>query len=386
MEATTPTVHSRIGASSMHRWAECPGSVKASEGMPNTSSKYAEEGTTAHDLAAKMILGEDITSMMIAVTDPEDPRYVSDEMIEAVEVYVDAFNKAKEGAAQFWVEERFDLSSLHPGLFGTSDGIIYDAETKTLEVWDYKHGAGMGVEVENNPQLMYYGLGALLKTKVPVVNVKLVICQPRYPHSEGPIRSFTVSSADIIEFAADLIEFAKATEAKNAPRKSGDHCKFCPAAPVCTTLHDQAVEAAKSDFAPSDEKYDPVKLSATLEKLPAIKAWVKSLEAFAFAEAERGRIPPGFKLVPKRATRDWRDPESARAAIALELGLTSVEISKPAVLRSPAQIEALLKSKEDKKFLESLVVKESSGNKLVPEGAKGEPVKAAIEADFKVIE
>ena len=75
----------------------CPGSIRESEGLPGTQSDYAVEGTTAHDLAAAKILGQDTTRFMIEVTDPEDPRFVDDEMLEAVEVYVTAFNEPKRG-------------------------------------------------------------------------------------------------------------------------------------------------------------------------------------------------------------------------------------------------------------------------------------------------
>lgn len=383
-QQTAPTSHSKIGASSMHRWAACPGSIRLSEGLPNHESPYALEGTKAHDIAAKLILGQSIASDLIAVTDPDDPEFVDDEMLEAVDVYVDAFNKAKEGATFWMVEEQFDLSEIYPGLFGTSDGIIYHEDKLELEVWDYKHGAGMAVEVDWNEQLMYYGLGALLKTKAKCKTVKLVIAQPRCPHSAGQIRSWTVSTPELIDFSADLIEAAKRTENPNAELKAGDHCKFCKAAPVCPNLSGLAVSKAKEEFTPVPN-YDPAKIAEYLELIPAIKSWVKSVEAFAFAEAERGRVPPGYKLVPKRANRKWRDEKSAMEFIAFELGLEAKDILKPAQLLSPAKVEAFL-SKEDKKLLEEHTLKESSGNTLAPSTDKREAVKSAVEVDFKVLE
>lgn len=383
-QETGPTAHSKIGASSMERWEACPGSIRQAHGMPNHESPYAIEGTTAHDIAAKMILGIDLTKELITVTDPDDPAYVDDEMLEAVQVYVEAFNTAKKGATFFEVEKQFDLSSIHPGLFGTSDGIIYHESKLELEVWDYKHGAGLPVEVEWNKQLMYYGLGALLQTKVKCKTVKLVICQPRCPHTNGPVRSWTISTPELIDFSADLVDAAKATEDPNAPLKAGEHCRFCKAAPLCPQLNEMRMEVAKNEFSPQIA-YDPEKLAKVLEAVPAVEAWVKGVKAFAFAEAEHGRIPPGFKLVPKRATRKWRDETLAKNFIALELGLDEKAILKPAKLNSPAQIEALLSSKEDKKLLELHTIKESSGNTLAPSTDKREAIKPAVEAEFKII-
>ena len=51
-----PTGHSKLGASGAKRWLTCPGSVALSEGMPNKSSKYAIEGTAAHQLAEECLL------------------------------------------------------------------------------------------------------------------------------------------------------------------------------------------------------------------------------------------------------------------------------------------------------------------------------------------
>ena len=44
--------HSTLSASASHRWLACTASVKFTEGMPDNSSAYAEEGTRAHELCA----------------------------------------------------------------------------------------------------------------------------------------------------------------------------------------------------------------------------------------------------------------------------------------------------------------------------------------------
>ena len=45
------------------------------------------------------------------------------------------------------IEQQFDLSSVHHGCFGTADAVIWDAKAKLLTVMDYKHGAGIPVNV-----------------------------------------------------------------------------------------------------------------------------------------------------------------------------------------------------------------------------------------------
>lgn len=370
--------HSKIGASSMHRWAECPGSVRLSEGLESKQSKYAEEGTKAHELASRLLLNEPITE------------HTDDEMWDAVRVYVDYVESLK---AEFpdhllLVEHGFDLEKVHPGLFGTADCVFYARATKQLFVVDYKHGAGIPVEVleegKPNPQLLYYGLGAMMTLEdLEVGEVNLVIVQPRCNHVDGPVRSHAFDAFEMLGFTMDLIDFAKATEAPDAPLKSGDHCRFCPADGICPLLKEKALEVAKLEFGPQ-LSYDPEKLSDTLDMLDRVEAWAKSVREFAYAEANHGRIPPRYKLVAKRATRKWRDEDAAIDELILGAGLERADILETK-LRSPAQIEKLLK-KDQKPLLESLVFAVSSGASLVPETDPRAPLKLDAKSEFEVIE
>jgi hypothetical protein len=44
--------HSPLGMSVLERRFMCPGSMKAEEGRPNTTSVYAKRGTDLHEIAA----------------------------------------------------------------------------------------------------------------------------------------------------------------------------------------------------------------------------------------------------------------------------------------------------------------------------------------------
>ena len=54
------TAHAKLSASGAHRWMNCPGSVKAEEGLKESTSSFAEEGTKAHDLMEMMLTGKPI--------------------------------------------------------------------------------------------------------------------------------------------------------------------------------------------------------------------------------------------------------------------------------------------------------------------------------------
>lgn len=381
-ESERPT-HSPIGASSMYRWAECPGSVKRSEGIVTKSSVYAEEGTEAHAYAASWLIGNG--------RQPPDPAidknlFDVDEMIEHVKVYVDhVFSLMTEDGARLFVEHGFDLKEIYPGAYGTNDAAVYLPKSKRLHVLDLKYGAGIYVSAIDNPQLQYYALGALLelgKLGLAVDTVVMTIVQPRCGGADGPIRSQTIDAIHLLDFAADLVMYAKRTESLNAPLKAGDHCRFCPALHICPEVGKTRQEVAKLEFT-APTAYDPQDLKRALDSVPILKAWIKRVDEFAYAEAEAGRCPPGYKLVEKRATRKWRD----ETEVSLYLGGLNVDqdtIFEPRKIKSPAQMEqALPKHKE---VLKPYIKSESSGHTLVDINDKRPPVKPKAREEFQMIE
>jgi hypothetical protein len=360
---TNELEHSPLGASSMHRWSVCPGSIRASANAPDYESPYALEGTYAHELAAHCLEFEQEPVALVggALTHRGKKFEVTQEMAEAVTVYTD-YCRAETGD-QRWIEHRFDLSQVYPGCFGTNDFATYCAGTRFLEIVDYKHGAGKFVEVKGNPQLRYYALGALMTLPIQAEYVKLTIVQPRCLSGEDVIRSEIISAVDLLEFAADLVMYAKATEDPNAPLVPGDHCQFCKALPTCPEYQKRTQAVARQEFGPV-EKMSSVQLAEALAMVPLLKAWCSAIDERAYAEAMAGRKVPGYKLVDKRATRRW-----AREADVIE-GLQDMGVGAETLyerkLKSPAQLEKAL----GKGVIDQWVVKESSGTTLVPEDDK----------------
>lgn len=340
--------HSTLGASTSDRWGNCPGSVRLSVGIESKTSVYAEEGTFAHEVAQVFLS----TGGWLVRAD--------EEMVANVKVYTDLIHAESKGGKLF-VEQRLDLSSIHPKMFGTADAVIYYEQQKLLRVYDLKYGQGHVVDVKDNPQLKYYALGAMLMLNLPVETVETVIVQPRAFHADGPIRRQSYDAFDMLDFSADLAALAKRTEDPNAPLVSGDHCRWCPAAGICPKLREQAALAAKEEFSPA-KPYDPARLSEVLNWLDVFEAWAKSVRAFAYAEAEAGRTPPGHKLVQKRAIRKWLggvDADMLAKEFGIDRGLF-LEIE----LKSPPAAEKLL-TKAQKPLLEEFILKASSGLALV---------------------
>lgn len=391
---TALPAHSKLGASSMHRWSECPGSVRLSAGLESTTSFYAAEGTVAHRLAANCLqAGTDPTPVQRGQETILEEGFdipITEEMNAAVQVYLDtirgdAIEYADNPPIRF-IEQKFHLKELHPQLFGTADCVQVWPARKLMRVYDYKHGVGVAVDVDNNTQLKYYALGALLEYKKPIAEIELVIVQPRCPHEGGLVRRHSFKAADLLDFEAELMAAVRRTEDPKAPLKLGAHCHWCPAAAVCPEAKSRSLDAAKNEFS-GHTVYDPNELADTLAILPAVEGWAKTVREFAYGEALRGRVPPGFKLVAKRPAKKWKIDDHSVACELAKLGVSESDAYCPREVKSPAQIELIIgkgkKNADRLLVLATLYGRVSSGTKLVPESEPGQPINRGPEEDFK---
>lgn len=365
--------HAKLAPSASHRWINCPGSIRMCENVGSTETEYAAEGTAAHDLAACcLMLGKDAVDYAgEAFAVGKFEFVVDDEMIEAVQLYVDhvrgLIDSAK-GEAEFDYEQRLDMRHIHPDVWGTGDTVIYLVEECWLHVVDLKYGKGVVVEAKQNPQLFTYGAGAARRYhNRPLRGITLWIVQPRAPHKDGPIRSFEADLLELLEFEEELRVRAEATDDENAPLNPGDWCRFCPALATCPAAKAKATENAITEFAAltdeGPEGMTPDQIASVLLEADYIFNWVKAVQEFAHAEAVAGRHIPGFKLVAKRATRKWKDEEEATEELSAILGDAIYVDPK---LRSPAQIEKLVGKKHFSGIEAAHVAKVSSGTNLVP--------------------
>lgn len=391
------TAHSRIGASSMYRWANCPGSVSRCRDIPRQSSFAAAEGTVAHRIGETRLRGaKNLKAGLVQPCDGHDVE-ITQEMLDAVELYRQTVKDEMLPGDKLHVEVQLKLEQIHPDLFGTADAVIWCPGRKELTVIDFKYGAGVAVEVQNNSQLKYYALGALLTLGYKAKTVTSMIVQPRCPHPDGPVRKVSFDAIDLLDFAADVADAVKRTEDPNAPLKVGPWCQFCPAAAICPAQKEnvQAIARVTFDQVPAVKPPEPSSLTPAgvadiLDKLPIFEAWAKAVREHAYQEAEAGRTPPGYKLVDKVARRQWRDDMSP--GMLADLADVNVEdlYAEPKLLGIP-EIEKLCPGKnaaERAAAIEPFVIKESSGHCLVHESDRRPPVDPQAQAKqlFKPVE
>jgi hypothetical protein len=100
-----------------------------------------------------------------------------------------------------------------------------------------------------------------------------------------------------------------------------------------------------------------------LQNADVIEQWITDLHALAFQILEAGKPVPGYKLVAKRATRQWVNEEDAKVALLKDLPESDVIETS---LISPAKAEKVLK-KHGLTLPEGTVVAISSGSTLANE-------------------
>jgi len=251
-------------------------------------------------------------------------------------------------------ETRVGFGDLLPGVFGSTDliGRLGDRAV----VLDWKFGDGVLVDVEENPQLMFYAAAAMRTPEAQwafdgVKEIECVIVQP------PEIRRWVTTPARIARFEQELVNAVKLAEKPDAKLAVGDHCRWCAAKPICplmTGAVDRALKV-KIDALPAPQ------ISTYLKSADMLEEWIKDLRALALQMLESGAKLPEYKLVAKRAIRSWSDDEKAKVAL-FAYGLTESEVMETSVV-SPAKAEKALK-KRKVSLPDDLVVTISSGNTL----------------------
>lgn len=372
--------HSPLGGSGAYRWIQCPGSVSLSEGVIDPASDFAAEGTAAHSVAAQCLISGGDAWEKIGQKSHAGIQ-VSKDMADAVQVYLDAVRTRYGRSGPFAPEQFFHCPSLHKWFYGQIDLSVECGDT--LDVWDYKHGAGIVVEVHDNPQLMYYAAGLLSLTAgwSKYELVRMFIAQPRGWHGDGSIRERTISTTDLFLWLHDVLLPAMKRAETSTDTTSGDHCRFCPARQrACPQLLSDADEIEEY-LAMTKEKGAPAltneQVGRFLDLGEVLKIAIKAARETGFQRAQKGAVIPGWKLAQSRSNREWRD--GAEDAAKSEFGKDAYTVPE---MKSPAQIDNLPKGEA---FTRKYAFKPDAGLQLV----KGTDTRAetgpAVKSMFKPV-
>lgn len=150
-------------------------------------------------------------------------------------------------------------------------------------------------------------------------------------------------------------------ERPGARLSHGEHCRFCPAKPTCPVINGEVDRALATKF----KALDADKIARALEDAEVLSEWINDLRRLAHEMLEAGHPVPGWKLVPKRAMRQWTDEKKAASVLMDQAGLKKEDLYD-SEMKSPAQVEKLLKQQK-MPLPEGIVTAVSSGSTLAPE-------------------
>jgi len=372
MTAAAPAHSTLIGGSTAARLLACPGSYELLAQIPDAAeppSVYAEIGSAEHEAAASMIIeNRDPRTLLGAIFNGYvmKAEHVID--LQAIAAFVDL---VLADGAEFLIEERVRFPDIDDA-FGTVD--FAARRGRRVTVADWKFGRGVPVPIayadgQANAQLLFYATA--LRATVPEFfddadEVELVIVQPGITPEPARI----VVAPEVLDDFAIQVQAAVVTAlAPSAPRQRGDHCRFAACKTICPLHTGPLLDFARltNPKRPSNAAFANLAtygeiLATGLALADLVEQMVREYRAQAHALLSNDGAVPGWKLVRKRATRQWQDADRAAGALLLA-GYDRHEIFTPGEMLSPARIETLAKA-SGRPFPRDHLIAASSGTTL----------------------
>jgi hypothetical protein len=170
--------------------------VDHADELPKDSSTYADEGTVAHAIAAKIL-------------NAEDPGPVAPDMMAHVTKYTDLVFAATDPwriRSVLYVEQPVNLFYL-PHRSGIVDAAII--HPGSVQIFDLKYGQGVSVEAEGNTQLAIYAESLIQSWEQimdfePNMTVQMTIVQPRDRNNPEAVRTWKLTRPELAKLAAEL--------------------------------------------------------------------------------------------------------------------------------------------------------------------------------------
>jgi hypothetical protein len=366
--------------------------------LPDDVKAYTEEGTLAHEIASKLLLGQAL------------PSKVSKDILKHVKQYAAFIHSQQPETGSDLVVEQAVQVFYNPEKDGYVDAAIIHHDGSCVHIIDLKFGRGVSVQADNNPQLSIYAKGLIDRLNViygfkPDTIIKITIWQPRVRGEEAE-RTW-VTDLDTLNRFTQFIGSVAADIHANPFKQTfspNDHvCQFCAAAAICPARADNLLNGVESgtkivtvprfdkkQALPAPETLSREVLGQVLAHAKSLKKWLDQVETYAELKMiQHNETIPGFKVVASRPHRRWKDEADAINTLEFELGLNLEDFTETSII-TPAKVEELLKTRRtDKKMWDAfndLVFKPDGQPTLAPVTDKRPSLLTSAEDEFEVVE
>lgn len=355
--------------------------------LPEKPSEYAHEGTVAHSVceiaAKKKFKKAKAAEYNRVIKKLKTDEAWNDEMLHTAETYVEHLTeRAMEFANEPYIafEVKVDISDYVPEAFGRCDCVMFGGDT--LIITDYKHGKGVPVSPEENPQLMLYALGALKLYKPlfgdALKNVTVYIDQPRINAYNG----WGCSVDELTAWGESIKPKAQMAFMGFGEYHAGDWCRFCRANGICKAQAKQqfsAFDDFRSAVGNPNALLSPDEMGEVLKRGETLVSWYETVKAEALESMLNGEKIPGYKVVEGRSSRAWTDQDAALEK--LQANGVDRAIIYDSVPKTLAQLEKMLGTVKFKELVGEFVTKPQGKPTIAPESDSRQPFSSAA-SDF----
>lgn len=295
--------HSKYAASAFERIEACPGSVELSEGLPDKSSPWAEEGTEAHEILEQIMLASRSAGAH-RVFYPKFTRNRKYTESQHRDMIMHATHTANfilgmwgdRPGSELKVEEKVYLDFIDEEAFGTLDSSLVEV-FETLDIFDFKYGAGHAVSPVGNLQMIFYALAVAHKYDWNFKRIRMWIIQPRIKGYDGPA-FWEIPTIELKSYVGRFAAAIARAKEESDVYIEGSHCHWCRAKKICPMKETRKLEKAKSIFTPiggnDGEEKDDIEKEET-----RYNRWTDE-QALAFLQDEKREEQA------LRSEADWR--------------------------------------------------------------------------------
>jgi len=278
-------------ASSMERLSMCPGSHRASIGIPEETSEWAESGSRIHAIIA----GEDVLN--VTYEERQTARICDDAADEYMRNHlwgIDLENSSPVIREERWWDKTNQYS-------GKADLVLKNKDNAFII--DFKTGRGEVESASSNMQLRT--LAVLAKEKWP--NLKLVNVVIIQPLARKTSDDCVYDETELLAAKKEIVDVLDAASKPDAPRLKGEsQCKYCPARTRCP-------EALSQVAMPKVEEMGLPQLSAqelgkVLDKCSIAEQLIDAIREEARTRLDKGETVEGWKLKRGAMRESISDP------------------------------------------------------------------------------
>lgn len=332
-------------ATNLPRVMACNGSRLMQPSFPKTiddDTTVRDEGNAAHFMALSAFNGVHTVEELIDRKAPNGI-YMTPEMAEHVQSYLNHVEGRgnMEVVTTFegptWrVDARADYIWFNQNVLEhDADGVVI-SEPGTLHIDDFKYGWRL-VEPEMNWTLIAHAVGYCSTRQVTPTRIKFTIHQPRPHHFDGPVRSWSITWAELLK----LYEQINMTMSNPTDElRTGPQCAKCHALATCPAARAASLNSIDTSEMAFNEDVDNSVLAFSIDQLQRAKTMIetrlKASEELAMHRLRSGQIIDDFGVEMQYTNTRWK----SHITVDMMKIITGKNLAKPALITPKQAIKA----------------------------------------------